>query len=165
MHVQNGNHYFYWKWDLYKPFDYEPVSIHTYSTGKTVLSRFHWHCATIWTEPLDEDDKPAVRFTKAIHTPVVKSKSYDYRYIEIEPTLPLKERIEIVSLYIPVFDKLLKGVSFKKSGKSYEEIMQDGRVPKQYLFEISKIKTAIVIGKFPKPEDLPETLKKKIWQD
>lgn len=165
MHVQNRNHYFYWGWDLYKPFDYEPVAVHFYPAGKTVLSRFHWHVATIWTEPREENDKPAVKFTRAIHTPIVKSKSYDYRYVEIEPTLSLRERIEIVNLYIPVLDRLLKGVKFSEKGRSYESLIQDGGVPEKYLFELSDIKTAIIIGKFPKPEELPETLKNKIWQD
>ena len=165
VHVQNSNHYFYWDWDLYKPFDYEPVAVHICSTGKTVLSRFHWHCATIWTEPLDENGKPAVKFTRAIHTPIVKSKSYDYRYAELESTLSIKERIEIVNLYIPVFDKLLRGVSFKKRGKSYENIMRDGGVPIQYLFELSKMKASLIIGKLPKPEELPETLRDRIWRD
>jgi len=105
-----------------------------------------------------------VKFTRAIHTPIVKSKSHDYRYVEIEPTLPIKERIEIVSLYIPVFDRLLKAGNFKRRGKGYEKIMHNGGVPKEYLFDPSKIKTAIIIGKFPKPEALPEALKKKIWQ-
>ena len=139
--------------------------MHTYPTGKTVLSRFHWHCATIWTEPIDENDEPAVKFTKAIHTPIVRSKSYDYRYVEIEPTLPMKERIEIVNLYIPVFDKLLGRVNFKGKGKGYKKIMQDGGVPSEYLFELSKIKASLIIGKFPKPEELPETLRSKIWRD
>lgn len=129
------------------------------------MSRFHWHVATIWTEPLEENGKPAVKFTTAIHTPIVKSKSYDYRYVEIEPTLSIKERIEIVNLYIPIFDKLLKRAKFSGKGQNYENIIQDGGVPSNYLFELSEIKTAIIIGKFPKPEELPETLKNKVWQD
>lgn len=139
--------------------------MHVHPAGKTVLSRFHWHVATIWTEPLEENDKPPVEFTTAIHTPIVKSKSYGYRYVEIEPTLSTKERIEIVNLYIPIFDRLLKRAKFRDKGQSYENIIQDGGVPSDYLFELSEIKTAIIIGKFPKPEELPETLKNKVWQD
>lgn len=106
-----------------------------------------------------------MKFTKAIHSPVVKSKSYGYRYVEIEPTLSIKERIEIVNLYIPIFGKLLKAVEFGKEGRSYEKILQDSGVPEKYLFKLSEIKSAIIIGKFPKPEELPQTLKSKIWQE
>ena len=105
--------------------------MHTHGRTKTVLSRLHWHCATIWTEPLCENDKPSVKFTKAIHTPIVKSKSYEYRYLDIEPTLSIRERIEIVNLYVPVFNRLLRKVSFKGKGRSYEKIMQDSGVPKR----------------------------------
>lgn len=139
--------------------------MHIHTGGKTVLSRFHWHVATIWTEPLQENDKPAAKFTTAIHTPIIKSKSYDYRYVEIEPTLSIKERIEIVNLYLPVLNRLLKNVRFSKKGRSYENILQGGGVPEKYLFELSEIKTAIIVGKFPKPEELPETLKNKLWEN
>jgi hypothetical protein len=121
--------------------------------------------ATIWTEPLDENDLPAVKFTKGIHIPFVKSKSLDYRYVEIEPTLSIKERIEIVNLYIPIFDKLLKTVKFGKKGQNYEKVLQDGGVPEEYIFELSKMKSAIMIGKSPKPEELPQTLRNRIWQE
>jgi len=163
VHVEDGIHYFYWDWDLYKPFDYEPVAVHTHSRGKTLLSRFHWHCATIWTQSHEENEKAAVKFTKAIHTPIVKSKSYDYRYVDIEPTLSIEERMEIVNLYIPVLDRLLRGTSFKGKGRNYDRIMQDGGVPEEYLFDVAKVKASIVIGRFPKPEELPETLRNKIW--
>lgn len=139
--------------------------MHIHAGGKTVLSRFHWHVATIWTEPLEENDKPAVKFTTAIHTPIIKSTSYDYRYVEIEATTSVKERIEIVNLYIPILDMLLRNVRFSKKGRGYKNILQSGGVPAKYLFELSEIKTAVVIGKLPKPEELPETLKNKLWQN
>ena len=106
-----------------------------------------------------------MKFTKAIHTPIVKSKSYDYRYAEIESTLSIKERIEFVNLYIPIFDKLLRGVRFEKKGKNYEKIIQDRGVPIEYLFDLSKMKASLIIGKFPRPEELPVPLRNKIWRD
>ena len=162
--MQNGVHYFYWDWDLYKPFDYEPVSVYNHNNGKTVLSRFHWQIATIWTEPIDGLDNPAVEFTDFIHTPIVKSRSYDYQYMEID-ALSLLERIDIVNLYIPIFDMVLKKSSFKKKGRSYQKILQEGGVPRKYLFELSKIKASIVIGKLPGREEVPESLRKRIWPD
>jgi len=68
-------------------------------------------------------------------------------------------------LYIPIFDKLLKAAEFGKEGRTYEKILQHSGVPEKYLFELSEIKSAIIIGKFPKPEELPQTLKKKTWQE
>lgn len=163
MYIQDEIHYFYWDWDFYKPFDYEPVSIHNHSSGKTILSRFHWHVVTIWTEPIDDVGKPSVEFTKLVHTPIVKSNSQDYRYLDIEPSLPVIERAEIVTLYIPLFDKALKSVRFQRKQEGYGRIIQDGTIPSKYLLDFSQIKAAIVVGKFPEPQELPKTLRDKIW--
>lgn len=162
VHNQDGVHYFYWNWDCYKPFDYEPIKVHDNSRSKIVLSRFHWHVATVWTAPRKEDSKPNVAFTKAVHTPIVESESYDCRYAEIEPNIPLKEQIEIVALYFPIFLKLLKTTKFGKK-RSYENIIREGGVPQRYLFDLSQIKCAIIIGNFPKPNDLPSVLRDKLW--
>lgn len=118
--------------------------------------------ATIWTEPLEEKDKPAVKFTRGIHTPIARSKSYDYRYLDIEK-LSLKERIEVVNLYIPIFDVILKTIKFGQSGRGYEKNIQLGSVPSKYLFQIAETKGAVVIGKYPQPEEIPEALRNKIW--
>lgn len=161
--MQNGVHYFYWDWDFYKPFDYEPTSIYSYTAGKTILSRFHWHVLTIWTEPVDDEGKPSVEFTKLVHTPIVKSESYDDRYLEIEP-LTYKERVEMVFLYTSLFRRALNSAKFKRKRKNYDNIMQNGGVPNKYLFKLSDVKGAVVIGSsLPKPNELPITLRDKIW--
>lgn len=127
-----------------------------------MLSRFHWHVATIWTEPIEEDDKPNVAFARAIHTPIVESKSNDFRYLDIEPNLPVEERIILVELYIPLFLRLLKSVKFEEK-QGYEDLIVQGGVPEKYLFNLSKIRSAVIMGRFPKPDDLPLSLREKLW--
>lgn len=166
VHVEGEVHYFYWDWDLYKLFDYEPIQVHESTSGKTLLSRFHWHVATIWTETLlQEEGKPEVAFTTGIHTPIVRSSSLDYRYVEIEPTLSLRERVEIVMLYLPIFERMLRGEKFADARNGYDEIMVEGGVPGEYTFDLREIKCAVLIGRFPRPDDLPTLLKEKIWPE
>ena len=166
VHIEDDIHYFYWDWDFYKPFDYEPIQIHDSTSGKTLLSRFHWHVATIWTEPiLQEDGKPEVAFTTGIHTPIVRSSSLDYRYVEIEPDLSFRERFEIVTLYLPMFERILRGEKFTDAKNGYDKIIVEGGVPGDYIFDLCEIKCAVLIGRFPRPDDLPNLLKEKIWPE
>ena len=164
VHIEDDVHYFYWDWDLYKPFDYEPIQIHESESGKTLLSRFHWHVTTIWTEPiLQEEDKPAVAYTRGIHTPIVRSNTTDYRYVEIEPNMTLRERFEIVTLYLPLFQRIMRDEKFVDLKNGYDKIIVEGEVPEEYVFDLSETKCAIIIGGFPRPDDLPDKLRKKIW--
>jgi hypothetical protein len=164
VHEHNSTHYFYWDWDLYKPFDYEPIIVHSNSDSTIVLSRFHWHVATIWTEPINEENKPVVGFVKLIHTPIVKSKSEDFRYFEFEPNIPVKERIAITDYYLPIFLRFLKSFKFNQKQDCKDLIIMD-KVPKKYLFELADVRSAFLIGHFPKPEELPEALKQKLWPE
>lgn len=104
-----------------------------------------------------------MEFTKRVHTPIVKSKSYTVRYLDIEP-IPNMERFEIVTLYIPNFKKALVSAKFKRKRRGYNNVIQHGGVPKKYLFDLSKVKAAIVVGSsLPKPEELPRTLRDRLW--
>ena len=162
VHDQSPAHYFYWNWDAYKPFDYEPIIVHSNSDSKVVFSRFHWHVATIWTEPTEENGKPNVSFVRAIHTPIVDSKSSDFRYLEFEPNIPIEERISIVNLYLPLFLRCWKSVKFSDR-QNYEDLLVEDKVPEKYLFRLSEVKSAVLVGRFPKPDDLPVPLRQKLW--
>jgi hypothetical protein len=127
-----------------------------------VLSRFHWNLATIWTDAIIEEDKPNVGFSQGVHTPIVESKSDELRYIEIEPNVPIHERIAITDIYIPLFLKVLKSFKFGEK-QSYEDLIVQGQVPGKYLFKLANITTAVLIGHFPSPDDLPQPIRKKLW--
>ena len=49
-------HYFYWDLDLYKPFDYEPVTV----LNSSVLSRYHWRGLVLWNAPVRRESRPLV---------------------------------------------------------------------------------------------------------
>ncbi len=63
-------HYFYWDLDLYKPFDYEPVTV----LESFVLSRYHWKGLVLWNAPLKRENKPLISFFIGVHTPLVASR-------------------------------------------------------------------------------------------
>ncbi len=163
VHVVGRIHYFYWTLDAYKPFDYEPVMVHTTGKSVIVLSRFHWHITTIWTEPVIHKGKPSIHFTKFIHTPIVESSSYEWRYLDIEPTIPHAERIKSTTFYLPLFDRILsqKQYAFQKK-RSYSHRIVQGRVPSRYAFRLKDIKQAVVIGRRFTLNEVPTVIKDKL---
>jgi hypothetical protein len=161
--VKEGVHYFYWDWDGYKPRDYEPVYLYDGPHGRVAFSRYHWNLLTIWTEPVDEEGKPSVEFTSRVHTPIVKSRTADCRYVEIDPGITLAERIELVNLYAPMFKRVLLGAKFEKKLGGYGPMISDDDIPQEFVFELSSMRAGMVIGPLPRPDDLPIGLRKKMW--
>lgn len=131
-------------------------------SSKLVISRFHWHVATIWTQTNQEENKPKVNFVKGVHTPIVETTNDDFRYFEFEPNLPLKERIEMVNLYLPIFIKCRDSVKFDGEKINYEGLIVEGQVPDGYIFNLGDIKASFIIGDFPKIEQFPEVLQEKL---
>jgi len=132
--------------------------------GITVLSRFHWHVATIWTEPIIRYGKPSVHFTRAVHTPVVESLTYEWRYVELERTIPLSERIKVTMEYLPIFNAILQGKQFTfKNEQDYSDRIVQNAVPEKFIFELEDLKMAVVIGRMFQPEHVPPTVRDKFW--
>jgi hypothetical protein len=128
-----------------------------------VLSRVHWHTLTIWTQPTQDDGKPSVEFTKLVHTPIAESKEKRIRIVQIEPDVPTVEQIELVSLYLPMLRSAIKNAGFRTKNKEYASLIVPDRVPSKYLFDLSKVKQAIIIGPLPKPEELPLVLRNRLF--
>ncbi|MGA2386907.1 MAG: hypothetical protein ABSG33_10275 [Candidatus Bathyarchaeia archaeon] len=162
VHEQNNIHYFYWRWDLYKKLDYEPVFVYSNGKRKTVISRFHWNLATVWTQPVEEDGLPIVDFVGGVHTPIVMSQSIDIRYFEIAPDISTLERLKIIELYVPTFKAVLTSVKFG-ARQSYEHLIVAGGVPPKFVFDLNKVKYCLSIGTLPEPDDLPPVLRNKLW--
>ena len=116
---------------------------------------------TVWPDVEDEDSKPSVEFTPFIHTPIAKSENKEPRYMDWG--LSLAERIEIVNLYAPAFELALASAKFTKRKENYGSEIIQGKVPEKYLMNYPNMKAAFSMGRLPKPEDLPEELRKEIW--
>jgi hypothetical protein len=127
-----------------------------------VISRFHWIVATIWTESIEEDNKPKVNFVRGVHTPIAESKNDDIRYIEFETNVPVEERFAIANFYMPLFIRCWKSVKFSGAKKGYAHLIVQGAVPPKYVFNLSEIKFSFVIGHLPELEDLPKVLREKL---
>jgi hypothetical protein len=128
-----------------------------------VLSRFHWHTLTIWTEPTQDRGKPSIEFTTHVHTPVVKSAEKDVRMVEIEPDLPIRERIDVVFLYLPRLKSAIESARFSRRCEDSLSVTVSGSVPEKYTLDLSKIKYAAIIGRYPLPEELPPILRDRVF--
>jgi len=128
-----------------------------------IISRFHWHVATIWTDPVLVDERPNCCFSPLVHTPLVESESYEYRYVEIQP-LPLTERIEIVNFYLPSFELVLSQRRFDfKTLNGYRDLISNTGPPDKYLMKFEDIRSAIVFGRMIKEDDVPASMAKALW--
>ena len=152
--------YFDWRWDAYKPFDYEPVMIHRENNENLVLSRFHWKVATVWFNAVLSNNKPKATFVDAVHTPLILSSKYDHFLIINNKRL--FERMEIECLYSIFGTQLEQGNKlFERESASYGDILTRESVPKRYGFILDKIDSMVIIGEFS-PTLLPPQLKKII---
>jgi hypothetical protein len=152
-------HYFYFKWDVYKRHDYEPIKIFK----EKVFSRYHWNILTIWLDVDIRKGKPVVNFAKGVHTPFVLSYGYTHRYVELED-IPIEERAKN-TLYLALFRLLLEknlpsGIDFR----GYYNKIEKRKPPDKYLFDFKKMKAALIIGRrFPLPDDVPPKIAERLW--
>ncbi len=109
------------------------------------------------------DNKPNCCFSRLVHTPLVESKSYDYRYFEVQP-IPLTERIEIVNFYLPWFDAVLSQRKFDfKTKQGYRDLISNSGPPNKYIMNLKDIRTAVIIGRMINQDDVPSSMAKTIW--
>jgi hypothetical protein len=88
-------HYFYWKWDLYKPEDYEPIMLISSSDQEIIVSRYHWIFTMVWNNVVKIKDKAVVDFIAGVHTPIILCHKtnvlimFDIRNFDLENQLVL----------------------------------------------------------------------------
>jgi len=124
---------------------------------------------TIWTDPIIDRDKPVVDFSFGTHTPIVLTEKGNVHVVEFEE-LESDERYWLHAVYIPILNELLKGKKRPRPGSShdYSDKIVTGEeaersVPEHYRFKVETMRVAIVIGHFPKPDELPAEIRVKIW--
>ena len=157
--------------DLYKFNDYEPVRV--YETPRIlVASRYHWSVLTLWTQPLLSEGKPVVSFFFGTHTPIIcssKKSRMNVLQLKDEP-LTVDEDYWLKTVDLPLLKKmkqksLVREVS-RKTG--YGDILateeeSTSAVSEKYIFDISRMKIAVIIGPPPKPSDFPTEISTEIW--
>jgi len=152
-------HYFYWKTDLYKPFDYEPVT----ELEGVLCTRFHWRGLVLWTDPVVKG-KPLMTFALGVHTPLVYSKSWlVYVMYCLRDLTPLEKFW--LGFYLNIFNALLQGVlKLPKEGEfhGYMDRAVQGEVPERYKLKPSEWAFLLVVGSFPHPEKLPSEIAKRL---
>ncbi|WP_288005046.1 hypothetical protein [Thermofilum sp.] len=145
-------HYFYWRLDLYKPFDYEPVTL----LDGFLCSRYHWKGLVLWTEPVARD-KPLMTFALGVHTPLVYSRKWQVFVVYCLPELTLSENFWL-GFYLTIFNALLSGVIKLPNDKVFHGYMDkavEGEVPEEYRFRLKEWTFLIIVGslteKLPSP--------------
>lgn len=131
-------------------------------------SRYHWHVLTVWTDPIIDRGKPVVDFSFGTHTPIVLTKKGNLHVVEFEE-LESDERYWLHVVYIPILNELLKGKRKLKSqpNRGYSNKIVSGdeaekSVPKDYRFRIPVMRVAIVIGHFPRQDELDAEIRAKM---
>jgi len=147
--------------DLYKQFDYEPVSVFDYRTQRMPISRYHWHILTMWTRPILIEGKPILDFCLGVHTPVALSKSHDIYYVNTGD-IDLVERIWMEQVQLPILKRMIRErvtpTNIKKHG--YKKLIRKGGVSAEYVLDLSRIKGTIIVGEIPNLRDLPKAIRR-----
>jgi len=144
-------HYFYWLWDLYRPFDYEPVKVEEINGDTWVLTRFHWKGLVIFTSPRLINGKPLLSFARGVHTPLVYSSNWLFHIIFCLKELDLEQQ-----LWLTVYINILRNLSKKgltlnnlEKFKGYKELLSYDPVPDRYKFRLDTWDYLIIVGKYP----------------
>jgi len=136
-------HYFYWRWDLYKKDDYEPVKVH--SEKGIVLTRVHWHGLVLWVSPKLDRGKPLVGFAPGVHTPLVVSENWDIYIIGGEDLSSFNWTA------LQLFLSYLLGVFSRNPPKEFHEygnLIVRETPAEEYLFRPERSSYVVVVGKF-----------------
>jgi len=140
-------HYFYWKWDLYKPEDYEPIMLLSSSDQEIIVSRYHWIFTMVWNNVIKIKDKAVADFIVGVHTPIILCYKtivlimFDIRDLDLRNQLYLYIILRILK------DKYegLKGVSEKEIKGYLDKITIVDSVEEKYRFG-KETKYIILIG-------------------
>jgi hypothetical protein len=140
-------HYFYWKWDLYKPEDYEPIMLLSSSDQEIIVSRYHWIFTMVWNNVIKIKDKAVADFIAGVHTPIILCYKtivlimFDIRDLDLRNQLYLYIILRILK------DKYegLKGVSEKEIKGYLDKITIVDSVEEKYKFG-KETKYIILIG-------------------
>jgi len=146
--VFGGAHYFCWFWDLYKPFDYEPVIVVALGGKPCAVTRYHWNGVVVWNNPVTKEGKPILDFYVGIHTPLIITTRGRFALItDLTDLTPIEKKL-LLHMYLPIIIAMLEGridVSVNQA-HGYREKIIERDVPKEYIFEPRNWKYLIVVG-------------------
>jgi hypothetical protein len=148
-------HYFYWKTDLYKPFDCEPVTL----LDGLLCTR--WRGLALWTDPVARG-KPLMTFALGVHTPLAYSRSWLVWVAYCLRDLAPVERFWL-GFYLSIFNALLQGVLKLPREEEFHGYMDkavEGEVPERYRLKPSEWAFLTVVGPFP--EKLPREVRERL---
>jgi len=146
--VQEGVHYFYWRLDLYRPFDYEPVKTCNDSEGLHVVTRYHWKGTVIWTSPKLKEGKPVLDFYQGPHTPLIITEKGWFALVCNFEELTLIEKKMLFHCYLPIIAGMLEGTidtSIEQTHGYCDKIVHSA-VPDKYVFFPNSWKFLIIVG-------------------
>ena len=140
-------HYFYWKWDLYKPEDYEPIMLISSSNQEIIVSRYHWIFTMVWNNVAKIKDKAVADFIAGIHTPIILCRKTNVLIVFDIKDFDLKSQLALDFILRILKRKYgrLKGVSEKEIKVYLDKITIVDRIEEKYRFE-KEGKYIILVG-------------------
>ncbi len=159
--IKDEIHYFIWLWDLYRPFDYEPVKIVNLNSKNYVFTRYHWNGTVLWTDPIQKNGLPILDFYIGVHTPLILSRKGNITLsANLTELTPLELKL-LFHLYLPLLTDMLAGrisLNIDKT-KGYNEKIVTEAIPPKYEFSPHNYKFLILVGINSIITDLPDEIK------
>jgi hypothetical protein len=140
-------HYFYWKRDLYRPEDYEPIMLISSSNQEIIVSRYHWIFTMVWNNVAKIKDKAVADFIAGIHTPIILCRKTNVLIVFDIKDFDLKSQLALDFILRILKRKYgrLKGVSEKEIKVYLDKITIVDRIEEKYRFE-KEGKYIILVG-------------------
>lgn len=142
-------HSFYWKSDLYKKDDYEPVAVS--KNDNCCLTRLHYHGIVIWKGLIKRKGRPVVYFRKGFHTPVVCTRRSYISYVK--PTDVL-DRLVLTGYLVPKVKSMWARRERRYDTTGYSEKVVNEDVPEDSRFTWNHISYWLLVSSTSKVENL-----------
>lgn len=141
-------HSFYWRLDVFKEHDYEPVA--SIKNNKSYLTRLHYHGIVLWQNFTRKDGKPIVYFTPGFHTPTLCNKQ-TIRWLEPDAYM---DKMVLHGYFIPFVMWTKLHNQNKYAVESYSKKFSDKKVPEGSKFYWNKLTYYVTVTEDKKIEDL-----------
>lgn len=141
-------HSFYWRSDVYKEHDYEPIAVS--KADNCCLTRFHNNGIVVWKDFFQKEGKPVAYFRKGFHTPVLCTTQ---KPTWLEPS-DILARMLLNGYFIPKIKKTRSDAHDKYDVISYFDKITNEDVPNNSRFTWDRITYYVVVAPTDNLEEL-----------
>ena len=148
-------HSFYWKKEIHKNDDYEPVAI--LPAKRCGLSRYHFRGLIVWKDYVSINNKPVASFAMGWHTPILCS---EHKATYSRPPSFL-DNLKLIGYLLPKIRHM--GLNIEKYElRGYNENIVDEKVPVQRRFRWLDLNYYVLVAPEPTLDQLPHKISTEI---